>query len=145
MRQYAPLQKLGPAKKRWAAWQRSQHAVVVKRAAGICEGCGRDSRPLQVAHLMGRRNLVAEPWASWAGLCAHLCSAHPSYGLGCHEQLDRRKNEALRDRLLVNAAERLSHVASGLRVQIHAQHPADVIRQLVRQYEAAGISPRGER
>lgn len=94
---------------------------------------------------MGRRNLVAEPWASWAGLCAHLCSAHPSYGLGCHEQLDRRKNEALRDRLLVNAAERLSHVASGLRVQIHAQHPADVIRQLVRQYEAAGISPRGER
>src|ERR1035437_9639221 len=101
--QRKPIPKIGRVGKRWAAWRRQQAEVVRKRSGNLCEGCGKDSRPLQVAHLMGRRNIIAEPWASWAGMCAHLCSAHPSYGLGCHEKVDQRRDTKLRDWCLERA------------------------------------------
>lgn len=130
---------VGRVGKRWASWRRSQAAIVKERAGGICEGCGKDSRRLEVAHLMGRRNLIAEPWASWHGMCAHLCSAHPDYGLGCHEQNDGRKNEPLRQRLLAAAAYRLGERAYD--VEWVLAFPADGIRKMVRHLEAAGIEP----
>jgi hypothetical protein len=141
--QRKPLPKLGPVKKRWASWQRSQAEIVKARACGLCEGCGKDSRPLQVAHLLGRRNLVAEPWASWSGLCAHLCSAHPSYGLGCHERLDGRKDLPLRERLLWTAAWRSNLVFGDELVSLAMaeERPEDAIRGLIRRAEALGITP----
>ena len=134
---------VGRVGRRWASWRRQQALVVKKRAGGLCEGCGKDSRPLQVAHLMGRRNIIAEPWASWSGMCAHLCSAHPSYGLGCHEKVDQRRDEPLRDRLLNDAANRLQPRLFGNTglITLHREYAADAIRNMVRRLEAAGISP----
>jgi len=145
------LPAIGPVKKRWAAWRRQQAEVVRARSCGLCEGCGKDGRPLRVAHLMGRRNLVAEPWASWAGLCAHLCSAHPSYGLGCHEQVDQRKDLLLRNRLLRQAADRLvfrehegeKQFTVTMALVAPEFAPDDIIRGIVRRLEAAGIDPSG--
>lgn len=146
LKQRKPLPKLGPVKKRWASWQRSQAEVVKKREGGICAGCGKDSRPLQVAHLLGRRNIIAEPWASWSGLCAHLCSAHPGYGLGCHEVYDARRDPALRHRLLEQAEQRLAAqiwALPGERFWLPTESldPADKVRAIVRRLEALGITP----
>ena len=135
------IPKVGKVGRRWASWRRQQALVVKKRAGGLCEGCGKDSRPLQVAHLMGRRNIIAEPWASWAGMCAHLCSASPEYGLGCHELVDQRKDAQLRASLLHRARERLQ-----LRIGIDPYawlgfNPDDQIRTTVRRLEKDGIEP----
>ena len=131
---------VGRVGRRWAPWRRSQHAVVVAREAGICAGCHRDGRRLEVAHLFGRRNVFGEPWASWHGLCAALCGDDPSYGQGCHSQIDQGRNWPLQNALRANAADRLAwrlNYFSGL-----SELPyIDAVRQMVRYAEAEHIEP----
>ena len=79
-------------------------------------------------------------------MCAHLCSARPGYGLGCHEQLDRRKNEPLRSRLLWLAAGRVytawgDGAGFGGGIWPSDALPADVIRSQIRRLETLGITP----
>lgn len=149
--QRKPLPKTGPVKRRWASWQRSQHNVVVERAQGSCEGCGQTGRPLQVAHLMGRRNIVSEPWASWAGLCAHLCSADLRYGLGCHEKVDRYLDDQLRFALHDRAARALLPMVTDQKERVNCYRTLELkqafyaIGQAVRSLEASGIDPLGRR
>ena len=136
------IPSIGRVGRRWASWRRSQHAVVVKRAGGICEGCGKDSRRLEVAHLCGRRNIVGEPWASWHGLCAALCAADPAYGWGCHETVDNRRDAPLRDRLLTTALDRLAELAGLPFVAgVGAYDPLGTIRQIVAALNADGVRP----
>jgi hypothetical protein len=53
-------------------------AVVMERAKGRCESCGRQTT-LEWDHTCGRRNLVSEPWASSPYLTVALCRY-------CHRQ-----------------------------------------------------------
>ena len=129
---------VGRVGRRWASWRRRQADIVRKREGGICAGCGRDGRRLEVAHLCGRRNIISEPWASWHGMCAHLCAASFEYGDGCHEKIDGRKDDKLRDRLLAQAAERL---AWRLHYWAWRAPYLDAIREMVRYAEAEHIEP----
>lgn len=136
------IPKVGKVGRRWASWRRQQADIVRKREGGICAGCGRDGRRLEVAHLCGRRNVISEPWASWHGMCAHLCAASVDYGDGCHEKIDGSKDLPLQDRLRRKAAVRLSAwLGFGSLPGPPEMAPVDVIRELVRYAEANRIEP----
>lgn len=134
------LPRVGRVGKRWNPWRRSQHAVVVARAGGICEGCGQDGRRLEVAHLFGRRNIIGEPWASWHGLCAHLCGDDPAYGQGCHSLIDQNKDLPLQRKLRGLAADRLAWYLNYFEGLADLPY-IDFVRGLVRYAVANRIEP----
>jgi hypothetical protein len=116
---------------RWEAYQARSRRLVAIRACWRCEGCGEHGRPLQWAHLASRGNKgIGEPWASSPELTAALCCAHPTYGLGCHEKIDRGLDPALTERLRHDAALRLATRHGRCTADLNG--PAlDVIRRLV--------------
>jgi hypothetical protein len=59
---------------------------------------------MEVHHVDGRGDPVRESEA----LCAQLCCAHPNYGLGCHEKVQRHLDPELEASVLWSAAERLA-------------------------------------
>ena len=138
------LTTTGPRTRRWASWRRQQHTVVLTRANGACEGCGAHTGVLDVAHLAGRRNIVSEPWASSAALCAALCSARTwGFSLGCHEAIDQGKDDLLRHDLRRRAINRMAVVLNVDPGAYMWPDPLDGIRALVRLAEERGIQPPG--
>src|ERR1017187_1567572 len=138
------LSTTGPRVRRWGRWRRQEHAVVIERANGACEGCGAHTGVLDVAHLAVRRNIVSEPWASSAALCAALCSARTwGFSLGCHEAIDQGEDDLLRHdlrrRVIIPVAKYLD-VESGAYM---FPNPLDGIRGLVRLADERGITPPG--
>jgi hypothetical protein len=59
---------------------------------------------MECHHVDGRGDAVRES----PEMCALLCRAHPSFGLGCHERVQRFLNPALVASVRWAAAERLA-------------------------------------
>ena len=101
----------------WQAYKMRERLEVMKRPVFIdglpygthaCEGCGKQTDYLQVAHIFARRQIVGEPWASSRYLTMKLCFYNPFEDkIGCHEKIDGYKDKALRERLEERAASRL--------------------------------------
>jgi hypothetical protein len=101
----------------WNLYKMRERIEVMKRPVTLegstyprdtCEGCGRRTDRLQLAHVFGRRSIVGEPWASSRYLTAKLCFYDPFEDkIGCHEKIDRYVDRELRDRLEEQAVARL--------------------------------------
>lgn len=66
-----------------------------------CEGCHERVETVEVAHLFGRRHIIAEPYASDLALMAPLCQP-------CHRSIDSNQDVDLRDNLRFAAALRFA-------------------------------------
>ncbi len=133
MKLQRPLPQRGSVKARWAAHHAASRRAVMTRSRGKCEGCGEGERPLEWAHLAGRRHIVSEPWASSPELTAALCGE-------CHHKIDRGLDAPLGARLRWEAAERLAGKARSfnvLQMRMDGWAALDVIRRLVDELEAA--------
>ena len=138
------LSTTGPRVRRWGRWRRQEHAVVIERANGACEGCGAHTDVLEVAHLAGRQHIISEPWASSAALTTALCCARTwGFSIGCHGAIDQGKDDALRDLLRQRS---ITRMAKCLDVEPGAYmfpNPLDGIRTLVRLADERGVTPPG--
>lgn len=84
----------GEVKGRWEMWQSMCRALVMTRAGERCEWsthhltrCGKGStafEPVDWHHIAGRRNIVAEPWASMPALTVALC--RHAHHAPCHNR-----------------------------------------------------------
>ena len=134
MRLRAPMPRLGPVKARWLAHQgRSRRAVMarcLKNGALHCEGCDRPG-PLDYSHVVGRRNIVGEPFASSPELTQGLCRE-------CHRRYDSYAVSALRRKLEEAAILRLATRYHKPLLVDALRHPMDAIRRMVAELEKEG-------
>ncbi len=99
-------------------------------------------KPLEWAHLVGRGNIISEPWCSTPELTTGLCSG--KWGdLGCHEKIDRALAPELLRELRWRACQRLweahgGDYLEGARFVITYPDPLDAIREVVRHLEGMG-------
>ena len=74
-----------------------------------------------------------------------LCEQAADGGPGCHPQIDRHTNPALRELLEWRAVNRLAQAYQRDAAKIAAERgitdPADCVRELIRILEADGLSP----
>lgn len=141
MRQRRPLATQGATTIRWAQTRERTRKAVKLRSGGRCELCGASDweRPMEVHHVDGRGDPVRESEA----MCTQLCCAHPSYGLGCHEKVQRHLEPEMEATVLWSAAERL---AAGLgagvgdvsveKMRETGWRPHDALLEMIRGEEA---------
>ncbi len=136
-----PIAKQGLVAGRHANHRARSRQEVARRAKGKCVGCGKLVLPApDWAHLVGRRNIVGEPWASSPELTTSLCRQ-------CHHLMDSNIDIDLRDGLRLDGLDRLIETAvkhnvnvQGIK-QIGNEDPLAAIVRLVNRLEDAGVQP----
>jgi len=127
-----PLRARGAKTERWERWHARSRRVVfgrVLRNRGRCEAPGCQAQATEWCHLVGRGNLVAEPFTSLPELTAGLCRDH-------HNAIDRHLDDDLRRALTRRGYEWL---VEWYEVRTPAEDagddPLDLVREYVRRME----------
>jgi hypothetical protein len=136
-----PVNRVGPATKRWARWEKHCEQEVLKRNMrlrfGLCDIEGCKNRYSDRAHLFGRAATGArlgEPWCSLPELCLALCRQH-------HNLIDRglagELQASLRWTAIGRLTERFNQPALNLAVTTRYTDPIDAVRWAVDALEKA--------
>lgn len=131
-----PINRVGPATKRWARWEAKCERDVLSRNMrlrfGLCDIDGCKNRYSDRAHLFGRAATGArlgEPWCSLPELCLALCRPH-------HNMIDRGMGGEFLVGLRWTALDRLAIRFDKANISL-LSNPIDAARRAVDELSAA--------